>query len=65
LDLKDGHEAFRGPVVIGAAEPGFNPKKHLNRPGLLLSGALVYIAFGHGAVAVASSFSERLGVMQN
>jgi hypothetical protein len=46
LDLGDGHEKFGGPVTVGAAQPGFDPKKHLNRPGLLLSAGRVYLAFG-------------------
>jgi hypothetical protein len=46
MDLADGKEKFGGPVIVGDAEPAFDPKMHLNRPGLLLSAGRVYIAFG-------------------
>jgi outer membrane protein assembly factor BamB len=44
LNLGDGQDVFGGPVIVSTA--GFDAEKHLNRPGLLLSGGLVYIAFG-------------------
>ncbi|MFI5142589.1 MAG: pyrrolo-quinoline quinone [Thermoanaerobaculales bacterium] len=58
LDLASGQEKPGSPVVITAAVPGtaadagpdglihFDPLRHLNRPGLLLLGGVVYIAFG-------------------
>jgi hypothetical protein len=57
LDLTTGAEKFGGPVVIQASVPGtgdgsfngtvtFNPLRQLNRPALLLSNGVVYIAFG-------------------
>jgi hypothetical protein len=46
MDLGDGHEKFGGPVIVGTAEPAFDPKMHTNRPGLLLSAGRIYIAFG-------------------
>ena len=58
LDLTSGAEKFGGPVVIQASVPGtgdenngqgqvpFDPKMHLQRPGLLLLSGVVYIGFG-------------------
>src|SRR5215831_11206039 len=60
LDISTGIEKFGGPVEISASVQGFgdgnvggvisfNPLLQLNRPGLLLSSGVVYIAFGsHG-----------------
>jgi hypothetical protein len=47
LDLITGAEKSGSPVVISA--PNFNPLRHMQRPGLLLSNNTVYLAFGsHG-----------------
>ncbi len=57
LDITNGAEKFGGPVVIQGSVPGtgagssngvlaFNPTQQWQRPGLLLSNANVYIAFG-------------------
>jgi hypothetical protein len=58
LDLISGAEKFGGPVLIQASVPGtgdesngqgqvpFDPKTHLQRPGLLLVNGVVYIGFG-------------------
>jgi hypothetical protein len=57
LDLATGAEKTNSPVTITASVRGsgdgssggtitFDPKKHLNRPGLLLAGGKVVIAFG-------------------
>lgn len=60
LDLVTGAERMNGPVTIEASVRGtgadsvdgtvfFNPLQHLQRPGLLLSNNVVYIAFAsHG-----------------
>jgi hypothetical protein len=60
LDLSTGAEKLGGPVEIAASVEGsgdgsvggaisFDPLLQLNRPALLLSGGIVYIAFGsHG-----------------
>ena len=60
LDITTGAEKFGGPVVIQASVPGtgdgsqggivtFNSLRQLQRPALLLSNGVVYIAFGsHG-----------------
>ena len=58
LDLATGQEKLAGPVEINGSVEGsgsadgvvlFDPFQHLQRPGLLLSGGQVYIAFGsHG-----------------
>src|SRR5437867_4438722 len=54
LDLATGAEKFGGPVDIQATVPGsgdggstvaFTPIKQLNRPGLLLSNGVVFVAF--------------------
>ena len=57
LSLSDGQEMCDGPVEIKAVVDGggdasedgkivFDPKQHLQRPGLLLANDTVYIAFG-------------------
>jgi hypothetical protein len=60
LDIATGQEKLGGPVVIEASVPGtgddsvggmigFNARRHLNRPALLLSDGYLYLAFGsHG-----------------
>jgi hypothetical protein len=49
LDLTTGLEKFNGPVVIAA--PNFVPRRHLQRPALLLANNTVYVSFGsHGDV---------------
>ena len=60
LDILTGNEKFGGPVVIHGSVPGkgignvsgtiaFDPQWELNRTGLLLFNAHVYVAFGaHG-----------------
>jgi uncharacterized protein (TIGR03437 family) len=64
LDLAAGAEKFNGPVAIQATVTGsgwagretpvnnqlaFDPRQHLQRPGLLLLNGTVYVAFGsHG-----------------
>jgi uncharacterized protein (TIGR03437 family) len=60
LDLATGAERLNGPVVLNASVAGtgsggtagripFNPKQHIQRPGLLLANGSVYVAFGsHG-----------------
>jgi hypothetical protein len=56
LDLLTGQEASGSPVTITGAVPGtaldgngttvpFDPYHHLNRPGLLLTGGTIFIAF--------------------
>jgi hypothetical protein len=44
LDITSGAEMFGGPAQISTAN--FAPLFQLNRPGLLLSGGKVYVAFG-------------------
>ena len=47
LDLTTGLEKFGGPATITAS--GFDPLVHMQRPALLLSNGIVYVAFGsHG-----------------
>jgi hypothetical protein len=47
LSLATGTEEAGSPVVISAAAPvSFDPSVHMQRPGLLLSGGKVYVAFG-------------------
>jgi len=49
LDLSSGGERMNGPVAIAGAAPGglaFDPRQHLQRPGLLLANDTIYIAFG-------------------
>ena len=56
LDIHSGAEKFGGPVVIGSAVTGlaggeraasaFDSTHQLQRPGLLLSNGIVYVAFG-------------------
>ncbi len=60
LDITTGAEKFGGPVVLQASLPGtgsgssggtlaFDPLRENQRPGLLLNGGVVYLAFGsHG-----------------
>ena len=60
LSLIDGHEMLNGPVVISGTAPGdadatddglvhFDPLQLLQRPGLALTGGMVYLTFGsHG-----------------
>ncbi|MEO8660382.1 MAG: hypothetical protein ABI693_18070 [Bryobacteraceae bacterium] len=66
LDLRTGAEKFNGPVEIQATVEGtgwggvdpsenghfsFDPTGHIQRPGLLLSQGVVYVAFGsHGDI---------------
>lgn len=60
LDITTGAERPGSPVLIKASVPGtgmasnhgvvtFNPVKELQRPGLLLTGGVVYLAFGSHA----------------
>ena len=44
LSLTTGTEMAGGPVEI--TSPGFDPLQHLNRPALLLSQGVLYLAFG-------------------
>ncbi len=57
LDLLTGMEKFGGPVVVAGSVPGtgagssggvvtFDPHQHMQRPALLLSNGLLYIAYG-------------------
>ncbi len=55
MDVATGQEKFGGPVVIQASMPGtgdggtivsFNALHEFNRPGLLLSSNVVYLAYG-------------------
>jgi hypothetical protein len=61
LDAASGSEKFGGPVTIEATMPGigdgtdgrghvaFDPRRHLNRPGLLLQSGVVYACWAsHG-----------------
>src|ERR1035438_9614975 len=51
LDLTTGAERLNGPVTITGASGSlqFDPVQHIQRPGLLLSGGVLYIGFGsHG-----------------
>lgn len=53
LDLATGNEKAGSPAVLSASVAGnsFDPLRHMQRPGLLLVGRTVYIAFGsHGDV---------------
>ena len=60
LDITTGAEKFGGPVVLQATVPGagdgtstvtFNPLRENQRPGILLSNGVVYLAFGsHGDI---------------
>ena len=56
IDISTGAEKSQGSVVIAGSVPGtgdgnsnatlsFDPKKHLNRPGLLLFNGVVYVGF--------------------
>jgi uncharacterized protein (TIGR03437 family) len=81
LDLQSGAEKLNGPVAITAVAPGtvdgtgevqFDPRQHIQRPGLLLANNAVYVAFGsHGDQAPwhgwlmsydASNLTRQLGV---
>jgi hypothetical protein len=44
LDIHTGSERFGGPIVIGTTP--FDSRHQLQRPGLLLSNGVVYVAFG-------------------
>ena len=48
LDLITGQEKLGGPVELGGAVSGitFNPLTELQRPALLLSNGVIYVAFG-------------------
>ena len=46
LDLATGADGTGSPQSIGTGSAGFSSDIHLNRPGLLLLGGNVYIAFG-------------------
>jgi uncharacterized protein (TIGR03437 family) len=60
LDLTSGTEQLGGPVTITASVSGsgsggeggtvvFDPRQHIQRPGLLLANGAIYVAFGsHG-----------------
>jgi uncharacterized protein (TIGR03437 family) len=84
LGLANGAEMLNGPVALTASVSGtgtgavaggsipFDPMQHLQRPGLLLAGGAVYIAFGsHGDMSPyhgwmlsydASDVSRQVGV---
>ena len=60
LDIRSGQEKFGAPVEIGGSVPGtgdgsvdgqinFDPMQHLQRPALLLSSGVVYVAFSSHA----------------
>jgi hypothetical protein len=46
LDLGTGAEVTGSPSTIGVGPMTFDPRIHLNRPGLLLLNGIVYIAYG-------------------
>src|SRR5208283_586307 len=63
LNIATGQEMLQGPVVLEASVRGsgdasvnsviaFDPLQHLQRPGLLLSGGSIFIAFGSHSDAV-------------
>lgn len=75
LDLQTGEERLNGPVAITATGSGdvqFDPRQHIQRPGLLLANNAVYVAFGsHGDQAPwhgwlmsydASNLTQQIGV---
>jgi hypothetical protein len=46
LDLGTGADIAGSPSTIGAGPMTFDPKVHLNRPGLLLLNGTIYVAYG-------------------
>ena len=46
LDLGTGADVTGSPSTIGAGPMTFDPKIHLNRPGLLLLNGIIYIGYG-------------------
>lgn len=46
LDLATGMPAPGSPANIGTGMADFDPNIHLNRPGLLLSNGIIYVAYG-------------------
>jgi hypothetical protein len=46
LDLGTGDDVAGSPSTIGAGPMTFDPRIHLNRPGLLLLNGIIYIAYG-------------------
>ena len=46
LDLGTGADVTGSPSTIGAGPMSFDPRIHLNRPGLLLLNGVIYIGYG-------------------
>jgi hypothetical protein len=46
LDLGTGADVAGSPSTIGTGPTTFDPRIHLNRPGLLLLNGIIYIAYG-------------------